>query len=209
MIKMGGSGSGTWYRWNKKTYAEEVKKIDMRYLKKQGLLKAGYSGSLTWTTNGEPSGDIRYVMWENEMRLLYKFRQNGGEWESVDETISFNETPCQFGGFRKWFTCPSCKKRVGILYGLSKNFRCRSCYGLAYESQSEGQLDRLTRKARKIRHKLDIDSDWWSPDCLSDPIFMRPSGMHQKTYERLKQAENRLQDGIESVFVSRYGHGWY
>ncbi len=174
---MGGPGSGTWYRWTKKTYADELKNIDVRYLKKQGLLKPGYTGSLSWSRNGESTGSIGYTMHTDRMILNYRHRQYDEDWQDVKDTIRLVQTACHFGGYRKWFICPSCSKRVGILYGPSKFFRCRTCYGLAYASQSEGQLDRMCRKARKIRRKLDFGIECWEPDCLSDPIFMKPKGM--------------------------------
>lgn len=206
---MGGPGSGSWYRWDKKTYAEEMKRIDIRYLRKQGMLTPGNIGSLSWTTNGEPSGDIRYQMHSDRIVLIYRYRINNGDWEHVNDTVWFDETPCNFGGSRKWFICPSCGDRVGRLYGPGKYFRCRNCYQISYSSQSEGRLDRLCRKAKKIRHRLDIDSEWWEPDCLSDPIFMKPKGMRWKTFERLKRTENQLQENIERLMIRQFGRGWY
>jgi len=206
---MGGSGSGTWYRWDKKTYTEEVKRIDIHFMKKQNLTKPHIAGSLSWNCGGEPSGDIRFKMYPDKMILLYKFRESGGDWESVEDTVMLDETPCHYGGSRKWFICPSCARRVGLLYGPGKYFRCRHCYGLSYSSQSEGYLDRMARKAKKIRRKLDIGVEWWEADCLSDPIFEKPKGMRWRTFERLKRAENHAQSEIERVFVSRYGQGWY
>ena len=206
---MGGPGSGTWWRWNKKTYAEEVNRIDIRYMKKQNLLRAGSSGSLSWSCNGEPTGNISYSMFHDHMILNYRHRQNGEDWQDIKDTIRLDETDCNYGGTRKWFICPSCGDRVALLYGPGIYFRCRTCSGMSYASQSEGYLDRQVRKARKIRKRLAVDSEWWDADCLSDPIFMKPKGMRWKTYERLKQTENQAQDEIERVFVSRYGHGWY
>lgn len=46
---MGGRGSGTWYRWDKKTTCEEVKRVDIRYLQKQGYLKTARFGTLSWS----------------------------------------------------------------------------------------------------------------------------------------------------------------
>ncbi len=147
---MGGSGSGTWYRWNKKTYSEEVNRIDIRYLKKQGMLEHCDSGSLFWSCGGEPTGNIRFQVTTDSMVLIYRSRQQGGEWEDVRDTIRLDQTPCHYGGFRKWFICPSCNRRVGLLYGPGKYFRCRHCTGLSYASQSESYLDRMARKARKF-----------------------------------------------------------
>ena len=206
---MGGAGSGTWWRWDKKTTVDELKQIDIRYMKKQNMLRPGYMGSLSWSCRGEETGSIRYRMFSDEMILSYRYRRNGDDGQDVHDTVMLNKTPCNFGRSRTWFICPSCDRRVGILYDLGKYFRCRHCTGLAYSSQQEGSLDRMARKARKIRRKLAVDSKWWDADCLSDPIFMKPKGMHWKTYERLKKAENHCQGEIERIFVSRFGHGWY
>lgn len=38
-----------------------------------------------------------------------------------------------FGGLRVWFSCPSCSKRVGVLYTSQQGvFACRVCLGLRY-----------------------------------------------------------------------------
>jgi hypothetical protein len=202
---MGGSGSGSWYRWDKRTTTEEIKRIDIRYLKKHGLLSHGRR-SLSWTSGGESSGYIQYAMYSDCMILDFKFRRNGGEWEPVKQTINFDETACNYGNTRKWFLCPHCTKRVAILYGADKLFLCRHCYHLPYGSQSEGFLDRMSRKARKIRHRLDIDNPIFDPDNLSDGIYFKPKNMHQKTFDRLRWAESQAQESMNNAFMARYGH---
>lgn len=196
---MGGYGSGSYYRWCKKTTTEETKRIDIRYLKKQGLLRPNRTGSLSWTCGGEPSGDIRYKMFSDRMELNYRFRRNGGDWQPVEQTIWFDQTPCNFGGNRKWFICPHCHTRVAILYGADVEFSCRLCYGLAYSSQSEDYLDRMQRKADKIALRLD-------PDGLDDDYYYKPKGMHQQTFDRLITANNRLQEAIEGGFLYKFRH---
>jgi hypothetical protein len=37
---MGGIGSGSWYRFNKKTTTDECHSLDVRYLHRNGLLKS-------------------------------------------------------------------------------------------------------------------------------------------------------------------------
>lgn len=52
-----------------------------------------------------------------------------------DQTIFVTETRCNYGGTRRWFICPLCKKRIGTLYRkpLSVNFFCRNCNNLTYQ----------------------------------------------------------------------------
>jgi hypothetical protein len=87
---MDGPGSGVWYRWDKRTTTEETKRIDIRYLKKHGLLSPGRR-SFFWSSGGESSGYIRYTMYSDCIILDYKFRRNGGEWETVKQTTNFDE----------------------------------------------------------------------------------------------------------------------
>jgi hypothetical protein len=185
---MGGFGSGSYYRWDKKTCVEEVKSIDVRQLKRWGVLNPGYAGSLSWTSNGEPSGDIRYMVEHGSIVLIYRYREYEEEWESVEERVLLDWTDCNYGGNRPWFICPisGCGRRVARIYAGGKYFGCRHCYNLAYNSQCEGLYDRMARKARKIRKRL--DADMW----LEVPVFDKPKGMHWKTFEKLQRKERQV-----------------
>jgi hypothetical protein len=55
--------------------------------------------------------------------------------QGVTHDIELITTPCFFGRHRYWFRCPGCQKRVGVLYKGSKNFSCRTCNHLVYQSQ--------------------------------------------------------------------------
>ena len=199
---MGGTGSGQWYRWDKKTTCEEVKRIDIRYMNQKGLLKP-CSGKLSWSCNGEPTGNINFTVDGQVMILSYRYRQGGEDWQSVEERVVIDRTPCNFGGERQWFRCPHCDRRVAVLYGADVRFLCRHCYGLPYGSQQETYLDRMMRKARKIRGRLGADSD------LDMPIWEKPKGMHQKTFDRLVKEEKKANAAVAAAFeycvISR---GW-
>jgi hypothetical protein len=66
-------------------------------------------------------------------------------------------------GSRAWFICPAvgCGRRVAILYGGSI-FACRHCYQFAHASSREDAGDRATRRADKLRARLD-----WEPGILN------------------------------------------
>ena len=206
---MGGLGSGDYYRWSKRTTKEELRRIDIRYMRKAGLLLPNHQGTLSWNCNGEPSGEIGYTMRKDKMVVNYALEKSGSESESVEQTIPISRTSCNFGGGRAWLHCPLCQTRVAILYMVYGLFRCRHCHNVPYSSQQEGYLDRMCRKATKIRKRLYGDDDEYGFFALSEPLFLRPKGMHRKTFGRLKQVENRAQNEIEGIMVSRWGHGWY
>lgn len=117
---MGGVGSGNRYRWDKKTTTEQVHRVDIRYMRKHGLLRwPGIVGSLSWSCGGEQTGSIRYRVEQDALVLIYRHRSYGEEWEEVQERVWFDRTPCNYGGKRQWFQCPNCGKRVAVA------LRCR------------------------------------------------------------------------------------
>ncbi|MBL6985229.1 MAG: hypothetical protein ISR74_06505 [Candidatus Thioglobus sp.] len=196
---MGGIGSGGYYRDSKRATTEGTRRIDIRFLKKSGFLRPNTAGSLSWNNGGAPNGDIRYTMLDDVMILKYRYRHYySDEWVSVNQDIMLDKTPCNYGGERKWFICPSCGGRCGILYQSSELFKCRSCSDVLYDSQLEGYLDRLLRKSRKLEERL---SEGYTGD-----IYGKPIGMHWRTYNRLKKAENRIQERIDQGFFNRYGY---
>lgn len=178
---MGGRGSGNWRRWDSKTTTESQHQIDIRWLKKQRYLRPGTAGSLSWSWGDEQTGSIGFRMEYERMILNYRHRPHGGDWENVEQATSFDRTSCNYGGYRTWFLCPRCWKRVAILYGAGKYFLCRHCYDFTYSSQQESRSDRLMRKARKIRARLGASNN------LMESILFKPKNMHQKTFDRLRR----------------------
>lgn len=51
-----------------------------------------------------------------------------------DIKINLTTTKTMFGGIRLWFLCPTCNKRVGIIYKhpLTQTLGCRICLNLDY-----------------------------------------------------------------------------
>lgn len=199
---MGGCGSGSYLRWSQKSTTESKYRVDIRWMKRQGYLRPGTAGILSWSSRGEKTGSIGYRMYADHMVLDYRSRSRGSDWEDVQQVVHFAKTPCRYGGHRTWLLCPRCGKRVAVLYG-GKLFWCRACHGLTYGSQQENRPDRLMRKARKIRERLKAS------DNLTMPIWRRPKGMHQKTFDRLRleaeEANVMAWDIIDRKFIGLWG----
>jgi hypothetical protein len=175
-----------YYRWNKKTTMEETKRIDIRYMKNRGLLKPFKTGSLNWSVGGEPSGDIRYTCHHDYLQLNYRYRENGEEWQPVEEKVFFDRTPCNYGGERLWFLCPRCGRRVVVLSGYGARFLCRHCYGLSYGSQNEGALDRLVGQKHKLGARIFEHYEYGEG-------WGKRKGMHWKTFHRLNARYEALE----------------
>ena len=190
---MGGSGSGSWIRWNSKIIAESQYAIDIRWMKNSGLLTPGTIGSMSWESRRKQTGSIAYRVEEDRLLLVYRNKYIDGEWESVEDSIFFTWTSCNYGGWRQWFLCPKCNRRVALVYG-GKYYRCRHCHNLTYASQQENISDRLMRRSRKIRKKMGGGNN------LLEPFPSKRQNMHWDTYWRLRiEAE---QASIRSLSIS-------
>jgi hypothetical protein len=179
---VGGVGSGSWYRLNKKSTTNECQSIDVRYLHRNGLLKPGHYFSLRWSRAGRQTGSIRGVAYRDQVTLLYRHRRGPGhEWEDIKEKVPLSWTACNFGGERPWFICPGadCGRRVAVLYRPGKYFLCRHCYDLSYQSQRDNKMNRALHKAQDVRRRLGGSAN------MVEPFPEKPKGMHWRTYERL------------------------
>jgi len=133
-------------------------------------------------------------------RLILRYRRTSGDddWEEASHPVYLTTTPCHMGGARHWFRCPvaGCDRRVAVLYGRVV-FTCRTCRELAYPSQRESTLDRITRRNNHIRRKLG-----WPVGISNGNNLGKPKGMHWRTYERLCHEHDRLMQQILSGLVT-------
>lgn len=198
---MGGLGSGR-PSGSGRSRTEDCRSLDVNRLHREGCLHPGWAGGWSWTVDGERVAWIGLRAELDRLRLVYRVRIGGGDWEDIVESVHIARVPCGYGGARPYFFCPGvvngkvCGGRVAKLYGPDRYFLCRHCYRLAYSSQSEGALDRALRRANTIRQRLGSDPG------LASPFPDRPKGMWRRTYERLCdrtfEIEMRAEEAIEA-----------
>ncbi len=109
-------------------------------------------------------------VYDGYLALSYAFNAGDSEPEQIDDQIQLEWTPCNYGGHRPWFRCPSCSRRVMVLAPQKRLFRCRKCHDIPYGGQTEMWVDRLIRKARKIRSAVGASADLQEPICMSTLI---------------------------------------
>lgn len=172
---MGGIGSGRRYHLGSKGTVDSSLYIDIRYLNRQGMLKSGYTGTLSWSRNGHRTGSISFSVAEDEMILDYT---SDGERFRYPVAILYSE--CNYGGRRPWLQCPRCLRRVGKLMLISKMFVCRHCGELAYQSQRDNDKFRWLDKTQVLRKRLGGSMS------TMEAIPWKPKGMHWKTYQRIR-----------------------
>ena len=173
---MGGRGSGRPSGLGMLTdQCHEYHSIDLAWLRRKKLLNTGRWSTLTWSRAGQVTGTIRIECLLNGVRLIYRQRRNGEDWQDVNEFVPYLETETRFGGQRQWFQCLSCGSRCRILYG-GAHFRCRNCQRLKYESQYEAAYARACSQSHNIRQQLEGTDPWTihfrrSPRaCIGRPI---------------------------------------
>jgi len=187
---MGGMGSGRRSGWGKNTVSD-MRRIDVRRWQREGILKAGIAGGWQWSSRGEVVASIKYAVEAGAVRLMYKSCDRGEKWQDMDYRVRLAWTPCNFGGARAWFLCPSCCRRVALLYG-GKVFACRHCHRLAYDCQRETPDDRVSRQVDKLRERLK-----WEPGLLNGKEW-KPKWMRWRTFHRL---EGRYDEKMRRLLV--------
>ncbi|WDP88714.1 MAG: hypothetical protein HUN04_02760 [Desulfobacter sp.] len=200
-VFMGGPGSGRFFRFNTKPTVERQIYIDIRLLKRQNALPPGTAGKLSWSSNGNKRGAVHFEVQENCLTLKYRYRGRGGAWEGVKQVIFFDQTPCNYGGYRKWFLCSQCERKVEILYslgGAGKNFLCRDCHGLTYASCNTHSTKRLFNRANKLKRKIGAEPG------IMDIIPEKPKGMHRSTFDNILDKIQRLEYLGDQAIVKKW-----
>ena len=103
---MGGIGSGRHWQFGADT-TDDYRSIDIRWLKREGLLESGISRRITWSRGGEVTGSINVQSEPGRVILDYRHRDRGGEWQPERYPVYLAATPCHMGGERPWFLCPA------------------------------------------------------------------------------------------------------
>lgn len=176
-------------------------KIDMRWLRTNGLLQEGKISSITWSRCGTVTASIRVETSRHGLRVAYKNNPPGGKTFNVDEIIPWAWTHTAFGGRRRWFQCPRCKDRCNTLYG-GAYFRCRSCHGLQHPSKCEPAQDRALERATRLRERLG-DTVFSAFEC--DELPPKPKRMRWRTYRRLEVRYAHLQRQWKLSAIARFG----
>jgi hypothetical protein len=192
---MGGMGSGPYRRHNS---TSRYLHLDVNKLHRGGWLEPGRACSWQWTWGYyDDKSTISIAALAGSLRLTFRVKDNGGkDWQSVEQYVEIERTPCNYGGTRPWFLCPRCGRRVSVLYG-AKAFYCRACHCIAYQSQSETYEDRCFRRANKLRQRMGGE-----PGC--EAYIPKPKGMRWATHERVVQEVRELENAGFLATAARF-----
>jgi len=196
---MGGIGSGRCPSFP--TTLDDLRAVDLRYLRRHGMLEPGRCGTLRWSRAGRETGSIGLRCSGDAVFLSYRVTSWWGtEAEDVKERVPLVRTAQPLGGERLWFACLGCGRRCAVLYGGCR-FRCRLCVGVPYGSQREPAHDRLLRRLQAIRARLGGDEY----ASLAMPFPEKPKRMRRASYRRLRARAGRLERAMTAAAAERFG----
>lgn len=200
---MGGYGSG---RPGYKRKAEDCRSLDIYKMKRLGCFVDGMRGDWVWSRDGERVASISYHCTGFDLVLNFRHLRNGGDWQSVNQTVTLMQVDCHYGGQRTYARCPGivngprCGRRVGKLFMGGRYFLCRHCCNIAYTSQSEPKHYRMLSRAHKLQMALVGESahEFW--------LAPKPKGMWLQTYQRKRHEIEWYENQANIAFLSRYAH---
>jgi len=149
----------------KKMTVDEALSLDMLFLQRKGVFSR-YSGqniTCIFSRGGYialrmHSRFVRNPDGPSSLDISYTFDASfTGTAHYHNQTVGVVSTPCNYGGVRWWFLCPTdsdknCVQRCRILYLPHEHeetaFGCRECHRLTYESRQrhrEGHYENLEK----------------------------------------------------------------
>uniref|UniRef100_A0A7C4M2Z3 Uncharacterized protein n=1 Tax=candidate division CPR3 bacterium TaxID=2268181 RepID=A0A7C4M2Z3_UNCC3 len=142
-----------------KTELDDLLKIDMSWLRKEGLLTGLRYSHISWENNvmGSKSSIAIYISVMEASRFArLKYTQTDlcGNKNDFDYKIDIIATECNFGGERYWFICPldGCGRKTRILYKNGDYFGCRYCQKLTYKSRNKNRRGKIF----SLTHFIDL-----------------------------------------------------
>ncbi len=187
-------GSG---RPRRRPIAERMLRIDVRPWRREGLLVEGTKGVVEWRRDSTEGGVLRQVGFTTGAgEVTFSVGTGTG---SRSQRVRLATGGYRFGCVRQyWFVCPSCQRRIAILYVGADGLACRRCLGVAYASQSGSRLANACRRLRKVEARL-------------GPGRARPAKMHSDTYRRLigvaTALDHMIGDRVIDVVLGIGGRG--
>ena len=181
---MGGSGSGR--PASDRATVESFRKIDLADLERLELNNPGDQRAI---------GSTLVELQRYGLRIIY-FHP-----ERLEEFVPFTYTATQFGGRRRWLSCPRCRRRCRILY-RAQRFRCRKCLGLVYESTQQSWHQRMLDQADKLSFRV---AGAAAAVYDRDDFPEKPKRMRWTTYRRLEQRYFRYMAAWAVGFTRRFG----
>lgn len=163
--------------------------------------KEGIASCMNKVAYEIPMYNLRATLLSNSYQVEY----NGGSY-----SIPYEKQACNYGGFRYFFHCPQCDKRMRILYCKDGKFLCRKCLNLCYFTQILRPSERCLVMTGKIEKYL---------ENKAGSLDRKPPWMKYKTFEALREKhsdyDNKYLEERDEEFIKWYPYlkyelkNWY
>jgi hypothetical protein len=175
------------------TLYDEVKTVEISFLKKHGYLKTDQikSGTTTWRTNGQKTGVVSILvnMKETIPYIEFDYKCNN---EPINYKVSIIDIPSNLGkGTVYLFQCPRTHKLCRKLYLAYTYFLHRSAFkGCMYECQTQ---------SKKIRGYNDVLGAYFKSDQYYSQLYKKhfkktyggkPTKKYLRLIEQVRKAES-------------------
>ncbi|MEK6909284.1 MAG: hypothetical protein AABX23_04500 [Nanoarchaeota archaeon] len=129
--------------------------------------------------------------YERNLKLEYAREE---QYESDSFNLKLADSRCNLGGWRLWFMCQGCEKKVGTLFYKydPQNLRCRNCLNLTYEARQNKRKEafHLIGNAIRLKQKYDL---------IGERLLRK--GIHAKTRLRLWSEKTILGEELIEVLA--------
>jgi hypothetical protein len=191
------------HNWKGGGTVEGTRSIDVMKMARAGCLVPSQLHSWQWIWRGGSTASVLVTGGHEAIRLDYRMKPAGGDWETVSQCVPIHWSPCRFGGERPWFICNVssngvyCGRRVSKLYSGGRLFACRHCYRLGYGVERGGLMDRAHHRLARLHRRL--GADYNGPDRAPPP---KPKWMRLMTYSRITKQLEAGQEQLDVVFTT-------
>lgn len=155
---------------------EDYRRVDVRKLARQGMLRAGL-WACQWVDRGGGRTLARLLVEPREHHIDLTYFVG---LAAVTCRVTMTWTACHLGGERCWFQCPRCGRRVAVLLLDGSRIACTRCVATSYRSQRVDFCGRTWLKQHKLEARL-------------EPGFTCPQGMSHDKYARILAAIGKCQ----------------
>jgi hypothetical protein len=187
------------------TLYNEALQISISKLKGWGYLNPEQikSGTLNWSSNGNPTGSISIKVNTHSVQLYieldYKYRN-----EPRNYKVYLTSTPSNLTKGEIWyFICPKTKKRCRKLYSIGGYFLHREAFnGCMYESQTQSKRNRQLDKTLGAYFKSDnLYSELYKKN-FKKTYAGKPTKKYLRIMEQIQKAESIPYHEIERAMLS-------
>ena len=173
-----------------KIKGEQLMRLDIRAIRRSGLLRMSGATTWTWSRGDEHVGSAQLTVSADSIRLAYSV--NGQDSSQIVTTAT---TSCAFGGSRRWFSCPACHGRVALLYMRSGRFACRSCQRVSYSTQSGSESTRGFALYHRLHALIEAGKPKWQRWATFQRLEDRFNRVDGRVSRSLFKLVERLQAG--------------